>query len=413
MDSTKINFPLGLTYDDVLLLPNFANFQRSEIDLTTNLTKKIKLKIPFVSSPMDTVTESALAIELARLGGIGIIHRNLPIEDQANEVKNVKKEKLLVGAAIGASSENENRIKSLEKAGVDVLVVDSAHGYSKGVIDTIKYIKRKYPKLDVIAGNVATYEGALVLIKAGVDGLRVGMGPGAICTTRMISGMGVPQITAIFETVRAAKKAGVPVVADGGIKYSGDITKALAAGASSVMMGSYFASAVESPGEVVLLSRDLVPNRFQSIFDNKEKVIRISSKRSKIIKKMVSIYQKKQSKVDSGDEFYQFKQYRGMGSVAAMEKGAKIKSEDEFHGKNYKDRVLVAEGVEGMVPIKGTVKELLDQAIGGVKSGMYYVGTKNIKELWQNRKFIQITQASLGESHPHSILVTNPGKNYA
>src|SRR5665811_221500 len=297
MDSTKINFPLGLTYDDVLLLPNFANFQRSEIDLTTNLTKKIKLKIPFVSSPMDTVTESALAIELARLGGIGIIHRNLPIEDQANEVKNVKKEKLLVGAAIGASSENENRIKSLEKAGVDVLVVDSAHGYSKGVIDTIKYIKRKYPKLDVIAGNVATYEGALGLIKAGVDGLRVGMGPGAICTTRMISGMGVPQITAIFETVRAAKKGGVPVVADGGIKYSGDITKALAAGASSVMMGSYFASAVESPGEVVLLSRDLVPNRFQSIFDNKEKVIRISSKRSKIIKKMVSIYQKKQSKV--------------------------------------------------------------------------------------------------------------------
>lgn len=413
MDSAKIKLPLSLTFDDVLLLPNYASFSRSEIDLSTKLTKKIKLKIPFVSAPMDTVTESALAIELARLGGIGIIHRNLTIEDQANEVKKVKKLKLLVGAAIGASKGVEDRIRALEKVGVDVLVVDSAHGFAKGIMDTVKYLKKKHPRLEVIAGNIATYDGAKALIKAGADGLRVGMGPGAICTTRMVSGMGVPQITAIFETVRAASKVNVPVIADGGIKYSGDITKALAAGASSVMMGSYFASAVESPGEVILLPRKLVPNRFQSIFDNKEKVIRISSKRKKLVKKMVSIYQKNQNKLDSGDEFYQFKQYRGMGSVAAMEKGAKIKSEDEFHGKNYKDRVLVAEGVEGMVPIKGTVNELLEQAIGGVKSGMYYVGTKNIKELWEKANFIQITQASLGESHPHSILVTNPGKNYS
>jgi IMP dehydrogenase len=413
MDRAKIKFPLSLTFDDVLLLPNYAGFLRSDIDLSTRLTKKIKLKIPFVSAPMDTVTESALAIELAKLGGIGIIHRNLTIEDQASEVKKVKKEKLLIGAAIGVSKGVEDRIKALEKAGVDVLVVDSAHGFTKGVIDTIRYLKKKHSKLEVIAGNIATYDGAIALIKAGADGLRVGMGPGAICTTRMISGMGVPQITAIFETVRAAKKEGVPIIADGGIKYSGDITKALAAGASSVMMGSYFASAVESPGEVILLPRKLVPNRFQSIFDNKEKVIKISSKRKKLVRKMISIYQKNQSKLDLGDEFYQFKQYRGMGSVAAMKKGAAIKSEDEFHGKNYKDRVLVAEGVEGMVPIKGTVEELLDQAIGGVKSGMFYVGTKNIKELWEKARFIQITHASLGESHPHSILVTNPGKNYS
>jgi len=382
MDPDKKPFPLGLTFDDVLLLPNYADFSRSDISLETNLTKKIKLSIPFVSSPMDTVTESRLAIELAKAGGIGIIHRNLTIQDQASEVKKVKDKKLIVGAAIGASSGVEERIAVLEKAGVDLLIVDSAHGYSIGVINTVKHIKKNHPKLDVVAGSIATFDGAKALIAAGADGLRVGMGPGAICTTRIISGMGVPQVTAIFETAKAAKKAGVPVIADGGIKYSGDIVKALAAGASAVMMGNFFAAAKEAPGETRMFKRSEVPDRFKSIFNHK-------------------------------DESYLFKQYRGMGSVAAMEKGAKIKSEDEFHGKNYKDKVLVAEGVEGVVPVKGTVIELLDQAIGGIKSGMYYVGAKSIKDLWGKTKFIRITQASLGESHPHSILVTNPGKNYS
>jgi IMP dehydrogenase len=397
MEPTKKHFPLSLTFDDVLLLPNYADFSRAEIDLSTNLTKKIKLQIPFVSAPMDTVTESKLAIELAVNGGIGIIHRNLTIEDQALEVKKVKAtrstsslrqssgqagQELLVGAAVGANTGVEDRIKALVKAGVDVIVVDSAHGYSKGVIDTVKFIKKTYPKQQVIAGNIATYDGALALIKAGADGLRVGMGPGAICTTRIISGMGVPQVTAILETVRAARRSEIPIIADGGIKYSGDITKALAAGASAVMMGSFFATAKEAPGKIFKLNKYDVPDRFKSIFKN-------------------------------ANEARLFKQYRGMGSIGAMEKGTKIKSEDEFHGKNYKDRVLVAEGVEGLVPVKGTVKELLDQAIGGIKSGMYYVGTKTIQELWLKAKFTQITQASLSESHPHSIVLTNPGENYS
>jgi IMP dehydrogenase len=381
METDNKSFPIGLSFDDVLLFPSYAGFSRSEIDLSTKLTKKITLTLPFVSAPMDTVTESKLAIALATLGGIGIIHRNLTIGDQANEVKIVKNKKLLVGAAIGASKGFEDRVEALVKAGVDVLVVDSAHGFSKGVMDTTVYIKEKFPKIEVIAGNVATFDGAKAMINSGADGIRVGMGPGAICTTRIISGMGVPQITAIMETSRAAKKAGIPIIADGGIKYSGDMVKALAAGASAIMMGSYFAATIESPGKVVNLRPEQVPSRFKSSLNKKLKV-------------------------------YKFKEYRGMGSIAAMEKGAKIKSEGEFHGKSYKDRVLIAEGVESLVPIKGSVEELIDQAVGGIRSGMYYVGTKNIKELWQKAKFMQITQASLTESHPHDVLITNPGKNY-
>lgn len=370
----------GLTFDDVLLIPGFADFSRSDINLSTRLTRKISLQLPFVSSPMDTVTEASLAIELARIGGIGILHRNLTVPDQAAQVAMVKKEGLLVGAAVGASTGFEERVEALVTAEADVILVDSAHGYTTPIISAIKWIKKK-TTVEVIAGNIATYDGARALIEAGADGLRVGMGPGAICTTRIISGMGVPQITALQETVRAASKEGVPVIADGGIKYSGDVVKALAVGASSVMMGSFFASAKESPGEVMSLSRSQVPHRFQSIFE-KDK------------------------------EEYLFKSYRGMGSVGAMKHGTKIKSEDEFHGKNYKDRVLVAEGVEGLVPVKGTVKSLVDQAVGGMKSGFYYVGAKSIPELAKKAQFIQITQASLTESHPHDILITNPGENY-
>ncbi len=208
------------------------------------------------------------------------------------------------------------------------------------------------------------------------------MGPGAICTTRIISGMGVPQVTALMETVRASREFGnIPVIADGGIKYSGDMVKALAVGASTVMMGSFFASALESPGKVHTLTRAQVPHRFQSILTKQNT--------------------------------YKFKEYRGMGSIAAMKKGAKIKSEDEFHGKSYyKDRVLVAEGVEGLVPIKGTVSDLIEQSIGGIKSGMYYVGARSVEDLWEKAEFLQITQASLTESHPHDILITNAGENY-
>jgi len=381
MEPQKFISSVGLTFDDVLLLPSYSDFSRQDIDLSTNLTRRIELKIPLVSSPMDTVTEAKLAISLALLGGIGVIHRNLTIDKQAQEVKKVKDKGLLVAAAVGSSSGYEERVKALAVAGVDAVVVDSAHGFSKPVIEAIAFIKKKYPKLEVIGGNIATFEGAKALIAAGADGLRVGMGPGAICTTRIISGMGVPQITAINETIRASKKAKVPVIADGGIKYSGDMVKALASGASCVMMGSFFAASEESPGKIVSLSREQIPQRFKSSLNNRTRL-------------------------------YKFKEYRGMGSVAAMQKGTKIKSEDEYHGKNYKDRVLVAEGVEGLVSVKGTVQELVDQAVGGIKSGMYYVGCKNIQQLWAKSKFIQITQASLTESHPHSILVTNGGRNY-
>jgi IMP dehydrogenase len=378
MEPQKFSSQFGLTFDDILLLPGFSDFYRKDIDLSTKLSKNIRLSIPFVSAPMDTVTEARLAIELARLGGIGIIHRNYSIEDQAAEVKKVKNKNLLVGAAVGTSQGFKERITAIVKAGSDVVVIDCAHGYTKTMIEAIKFIKKNY-KIDVIAGNIATAQGAKTLIIAGADGLRVGMGPGAICTTRIISGMGVPQITAIIDISKIAKKYAVPVIADGGIKYSGDMVKALAAGASTVMMGGFFAASIESPGRLVTIKKGNLPSRFQQISQPKNS--------------------------------YQFKEYRGMGSIGAMKKGAKIKSEDEYHGKNYKDRIMVAEGVEGLVPVKGSVRDLIDQAIGGIKSGMYYVGAKNIAELWK-AKFIQITQASLIESHPHDIFITNPGKNY-
>ena len=370
-----------LTFDDVLILPGYSDFSRSDIDLTTKLTRTIELKLPLVAAPMDTVCDSKLAIALGKLGGIGFIHRNLTVADEAGEVKKVKNEGLIAGAAIGASNGFEDRIKALVVAGLDVVVVDSAHGFDKKIIEAIKFIEKTYPQLQVIGGNIATAEGAKALIDARVDALRVGMGPGAICTTRIVSGMGVPQLTALFETIKVAKEAGIPVIADGGIKYSGDMVKALAAGASTVMMGSFFSSCEEAPGKILELEARHVPARFKNIFKN-------------------------------GVPTYKFKEYRGMGSVAAMQHGAKIKSEGEFHGKSYKDRVLVAEGVEGLVPIKGSLQSIVDQAVGGIKSGLYYIGAKNLKELTEKARFIKITQASLTESHPHDILITNPGESY-
>lgn len=375
------NLPLALTFDDILLVPSLADFTRSDIEFTTQLTKTIKLSVPFVSSPMDTVTESGLAIALGKMGGIGVIHRNLSIEDQAEEVKKVKTENLLAGAALSGGRDLQDRSRALVEVGVDLVVIDTAHGYVTSTIEAIEYLKKTYPRLQVMSGNVATGEGTKAMIEAGADCIRVGMGPGAICTTRIVSGMGVPQVTAISESLKAAKKEGVPVVADGGIRYSGDMVKALALGASAVMMGSFFAACKESPGKVVELSKEEVPARFKSIINDKET--------------------------------YLFKEYRGMGSEGAMKQGAKIKSGDEYHGKDYyKERTLVAEGVEAMVPIKGTVDDVVLQALGGIASGMYYVGSRNLQELSKNARFVRITQASLNESHPHDVFVTNPGASY-
>ncbi len=370
----------SLTFDDVLIKPGYAGFSRNEINISSKLTKNIELKVPFVSAPMDTVTESGLAIALAEFGGIGIIHRNLTVDEQAKEVLAVKKAGLLVGAAVGSSPGYEKRVEALVEAGVDVIVVDSAHGNSKFVIDALTYIKSKH-SVDVIAGNIATKEGAESLINAGADGLRVGMGPGAICTTRIVSGMGVPQLTAILDVSEIAHKHNVPLIADGGINYFGDITKAIAAGASSVMMGRLFAATEESPGELVELSKDQIPARFRSIVDS------------------------------SGST--KFKRYRGMGSIGAMERGKKISSEDEFHGKSFSDKsILVAEGVEGLVPCSGPLNLVASTMMEGILSGFYYIGAKSINELWDKAVLSTITTASLSESHPHDLFVTNPGNSY-
>ena len=371
-----------LTFDDVLLKPGLADFSRDAIDLGTQLTRGIRLRVPLVSAPMDTVTESAMAIALGRFGGIGIIHRNLTIRDQAAQVALVKQAGLLVGAAVGSSPGYAERVQALVAAGADVIVVDSAHGFSRAVIDATAFIKKTHP-VQVIAGNIATGEGAEALIRAGADGLRVGMGPGAICTTRIVSGMGVPQLTAILASATVARAHGVPVIADGGINYFGDITKALAAGASSVMMGRLFAATDEAPGEVVEFGKDEVPARFRSIIKN------------------------------AATETYKFKRYRGMGSIGAMERGKAISSEDEFHGKSFTaTSVLVAEGVEGLVPSSGDLQTVAGTMVEGIRSGFYYAGAANLERLWATAVLRRITSASLTESHPHDLFITNAGNSY-
>lgn len=352
----------GLSFDDVLLLPGYSDFRSGEVDLTANLTLKLKLKIPLVSSPMDTVTEAKLAIALAREGGIGIIHRNLSIRKQVEEVKKVKAEGLLVGAAIGIGRDLEARTKTLVKSRVDVLVIDSAHGHSKFIIDLTAWVKKNYPKVPLISGNVATAEGVKALIKAGASAIRVGLGPGSICTTRVVTGMGVPQLTAIMDCARAARKDKIPIIADGGIRSSGDMVKALAVGASTVMLGSLLASTLEAPGKLV------------TVKDRK------------------------------------YKYYRAMGSIRAMKEGGAARYEQEY--KKGEEKKLIAEGVEGLVPYKGKLTDLVYQWMGGVKRGMVYVAAKNINQLHQKAKFIKITGAGLRENHPHSVLITDAGRNY-
>lgn len=361
MDSSNKIISEGLTFDDVLLLPGYSDFKRADVDLTTTLHPKIVLKLPVLSSPMDTVTESAMAIALAQAGGLGVIHRNLTTSAQADEVKKVKAQNLLVGAAVGVGSDLEERVKALIDAGVDLLVIDSGHGNTSFMVDAIKHIKQTHPDTVIMAGNVATADGAKRLVEAGADVLRVGMGPGSICTTRIVTGMGVPQLTAIMEAIQGVQGSKVTIVADGGIRQMGDIAKALAVGAHAVMLGSLFAGYDESPGEKVVV-------------DGKE-----------------------------------YKQYRGMGSVGAMKKGS---AERYGQSKETADRKLIPEGVEGRVLYKGPVAAYLEQMVGSVQSSFYYIGAKILSEFHDKAKLMRITSASMEESHPHTITIVDPGSNY-
>lgn len=355
MEQSKILETIGLTFDDVLLVPNFTSVKRDEIDICSYLTPKIRLSTPIISAPMDTVTTSKMAIALGKLGGLGIIHRNMTVSDQAKEVEKAHAENVLVGAAVGTGRDLEERVSALVRAKTDVLVIDSAHGFSKLVIEATKYISENYKNVALVSGSVATAAGAKALIEAGAAALRVGMGPGSICTTRIVAGMGVPQITAIMETVSVAKRFGIPAIADGGLRYSGDIVKAIAAGASTVMSGSLFAGCLEAPG------------------------------------KTVTIKGKK------------YKSYRGMGSVRAMKEGSAARYGQEY--RRGQEKKLIPEGIEGLVPYAGTIEEQVSRLVGGLKAGMYYAGVKDITELQEKSRFIRITQASLIENHPHDIIL--------
>jgi IMP dehydrogenase len=358
---------LGLTYDDVLLLPDASEVVPSEVDTRSYLTRKIKLEIPLVSAAMDTVTESAMAIAMAKLGGIGIIHRNLPVNEQVTHAKLVKGASLLAGAAVGVGDDGYERACALIDVGVDVVVVDTAHGHHRAVLDAIEKIKKNYPSQEIIGGNVATRAGAQALINAGADAVKIGVGPGSICTTRVIAGVGVPQVTAIMEAAKACKKADVPLIADGGLQYSGDIAKAIVSGADTVMLGSLLAGCDESPGELL----------------------------------------------ESGGNKY--KRYRGMGSLGAMQSRGESKSysKDRYMQDDVlSEDKLVPEGIEGKVAYRGTAAEVVHQLVGGLRSGMGYAGAENIAALQRRGRLIQITSAGLQESHPHDVLDVKAAPNY-
>ena len=351
----------ALTFDDVLLLPRFSKVLPSETNISVSLSNKIKLRTPFLSSAMDTVTESKMAIAMAESGGIGIIHRNLNIKRQSQEVEKVKKKNLLVGAAIGTSLTDIIRVKSLIDSGVDLIVIDTAHGHSEKVLKILLKVKKINYKIPLCVGNIATGEAAKKLYNSGADIIKVGIGPGSICTTRMVAGVGVPQITAIMEVAEALKGKKTKIISDGGIKFSGDISKAIAAGANAIMMGSIFAGTEESPGK-----KFKVKNKF-------------------------------------------YKQYRGMGSIGAMSAG----SSNRYFQKNYKDKSkFVPEGVEGRVEFKGKVSKIIYQLTGGLRSSMGYIGAKNLINIKKNAKFIKITKAGFYESMVHSVEMTQKTINY-
>ena len=343
----------ALTFDDVLLEPKYSEVLPSQVLTETSLSNNLNLNIPILSSAMDTVTESKMAISIAKAGGIGVIHRNLNIKDQISEIKKVKSKKLLVGAAVGAGPLEHKRAVAVLKENVDLIVVDTAHGHTKKVSEIIKIIKKiKSKKTTLCAGNIATSEAAKFLIKLGVDVIKVGIGPGSICTTRIVAGIGVPQLSAILAVRKGIGKKKVTIIADGGIKFSGDISKALVAGADAVMIGSLFAGTDESPGKLV----------------------------------------KKNGKF--------FKSFRGMGSTGAMNKG----SADRYFQTKQKDiSKYVPEGVEGLVKYKGSVNKIIYQLIGGLKSSMGYLGTKKVKNLRNKTKFVKITKAGFYESMVHNI----------
>ena len=368
----------GLTFDDVLLIPAESHVLPNEVDLSTQLADNIKLNIPLISAGMDTVTEGAMAIAMALQGGLGVVHKNMSIQAQASEVANVKsvvvpsnatkaavddQNRLLCAAAVGVTSDTFERAEALLEAGADAIVIDTAHGHSAGVLRKIKEFREHFPKQTLIAGNVATGDATRALFDAGVDVVKVGIGPGSICTTRIVAGVGVPQITAIYDAASAAREYHKPIIADGGIKYSGDVVKALAAGGNAVMLGSMLSGTTEAPGD---------------IFE------------------------------DNGKKY---KRYRGMGSVGAMAQ-AHGSSDRYFQGGVNEANKLVPEGVEARVEYKGDVSDVVFQIDGGLRSGMGYCGAANILELIEKAQFVQITNAGLRESHPHDVQMTKEAPNY-
>ena len=352
----------ALTFDDVTLAPKYSDILPSEVDTSIILSKFLKLKIPLLTSAMDTITESKMAIAIAKAGGIGIIHRNLNIKKQVQEIKKVKKQNLLVGAAVGAGSNELARAKAILKEGINMIVVDTAHGHTKKVSEMIKFIKKeKNSKTALCAGNIATAEAARYLDKLGVDIIKVGIGPGSICTTRLVAGIGVPQLTAILNVRNAIKKSKVKIISDGGIKYSGDLAKAFAAGADAVMIGSLFAGTDETPGKLI----------------------------------------KKNGKL--------FKSFRGMGSVGAMNKGS---ADRYFQSKQKDNSKYVPEGVEGLAKYKGKVSKVIFKLIGGLRSSMGYLGSKQIKYLRKKPQFIKITKAGFYESMVHNVDIVKDDNKY-
>lgn len=369
----------GITFDDVLLIPAESHVLPNEVDLSTQLAPNLKLNIPLISAGMDTVTEGRMAAAMAKMGGLGVVHKNLSIQAQADEVRLAKNTpvtaedtyaavdkdgKLLVAAAVGVTSDTFERAKALFEAGADAIVIDTAHGHSAGVLRKIKEIRDHFPHNTLIGGNVATAEGTRALFEAGVDVVKVGIGPGSICTTRVVAGVGVPQLTAIYDAADVAREFGKPIIADGGIKYSGDVVKALAAGGNAVMLGSMLSATEEAPGDV-----------------------------------------------QQGSDGRLVKSYRGMGSVGAMSQ-QHGSSDRYFQGGVNEANKLVPEGIEAVVSYKGTVSNVVYQILGGLRSGMGYCGAENIDKLIETAQFVRISNAGLRESHPHDVMMSKAAPNY-